>query len=145
VSPYESEEGIAYGEGRGTATGRIKGTIVWSNYPRRRTDGRMLPNLRGLITTHDGASIFAGEQSLKATRDGKNLVGWFESDHDSYRWLNDLVCGPRPSIAVQVDMHIWSSLLPFPPAYRHHDRTVCGRLGECPGETVRETLSAWTR
>jgi hypothetical protein len=35
---------------------------------------------------------FTGEQSLKATRDGKNLVGWFESDHDNYRWLNDLVC-----------------------------------------------------
>jgi hypothetical protein len=31
VSAYESEEGIAYGEGRGTATGRIEGTIVWSN------------------------------------------------------------------------------------------------------------------
>jgi hypothetical protein len=29
----------------------------------------------------------------------QNLVGWFESDHKSYRWLNDLVCiaeeGPR--------------------------------------------------
>jgi hypothetical protein len=59
VSPYESEEGIAYGECRGTAMGRIEGTIVWSNYPRRRTDGRMLPNLRALITTHDGASILA--------------------------------------------------------------------------------------
>jgi hypothetical protein len=33
---------------------RIEGTVVWSNYPRRRTDGRMLPNLRGLITTNDG-------------------------------------------------------------------------------------------
>jgi hypothetical protein len=30
VSPYGSEEGIAYGEGRGTATGRIEGTVVWS-------------------------------------------------------------------------------------------------------------------
>ena len=47
VSPYGSKEGIAYGEGRGTATGRIEGTVVWSNYPRRRTDGRMLPNVRG--------------------------------------------------------------------------------------------------
>jgi hypothetical protein len=34
-----------------------EGTGVWSNYPRRRTDGRMLPNVRGLITTQDGASI----------------------------------------------------------------------------------------
>jgi hypothetical protein len=30
---------------------------------------------------------------LKATSRGRqNLVGWFESDHESYRWLNDLVC-----------------------------------------------------
>jgi hypothetical protein len=41
VSAYDSKEGIAYGEGRGTAEGRIEGTVVWSNYPRRRTDGRM--------------------------------------------------------------------------------------------------------
>ncbi|MCC2654673.1 MAG: hypothetical protein K0Q60_4840 [Microvirga sp.] len=64
VSSYGSEEGIAYGEGRRTATGRIEGTAVWSNYPRRRTDGRMMPNVRGLIATQDGASIlfeFAGE------------------------------------------------------------------------------------
>ena len=33
VSPYGNEEGIAYGEGRGTATGRIEGTVVWSNHP----------------------------------------------------------------------------------------------------------------
>src|SRR5207247_7527465 len=57
VSAYGSEEGIGYGEGRGTATGRLEGTVVWSNYPRRRTDGRMLPNVRGLIKTADGASI----------------------------------------------------------------------------------------
>jgi hypothetical protein len=50
VSPYGTEEGIAYGEGRGSARGRIEGTVVWSNYPRPRTDGRVLPNLRGLIS-----------------------------------------------------------------------------------------------
>ena len=58
ASPYGSDEGPAYGEGRGTATGRIAGSVVWSNYPRRRSDGRMLPNVRGLITTEDGAAIF---------------------------------------------------------------------------------------
>jgi hypothetical protein len=76
VGPYGSEERIAYGEGRGTATGRIEGTAVWSKYPRRRTDGRMLPNVRGLITTqglaHRSSSSFAGERSLKAmSRDGR--------------------------------------------------------------------------
>jgi Protein of unknown function (DUF3237) len=96
VSPYGSEEGIGYGEGRGTASGRIEGTVVWSNYPRRRTDRRMLPNLRGVITTQDGASIlfeFRGRTIFEGDEPGRqNLVGWFESDHESYRWLNDLVC-----------------------------------------------------
>ena len=96
LSAYGSEEGIGYGEGRGTATGRIDGTVVWSNYPRRRTDGRMLPNLRGLITTHDGASVIfelRGRTIFEGDEPGRqNLVGWFESDHESYRWLNDLVC-----------------------------------------------------
>ena len=95
VSPYGSEEGIAYGEGRGTATGRIAGNVVWSNYPRRRTDGRMLPNLRGLIDPDDGALILfelRGRTIFEGDEGRQNLVGWFESDHASYRWLNDLVC-----------------------------------------------------
>src|SRR5262245_32439238 len=54
---YDTQEGAAYGEGRGTATGRIQGSVVWSNYPRRRSDDRMLPDVRGLITTDDGATI----------------------------------------------------------------------------------------
>ncbi|HKF87036.1 MAG TPA: hypothetical protein VKB85_03060, partial [Propionibacteriaceae bacterium] len=90
LSAYGSEEGIGYGEGRGTATGRIEGTVVWSNYPRRRTDGRMLPNLRGLITTQNGASILVelrGRTIFEGDEPGRqNLVGWFESDHESYRW-----------------------------------------------------------
>jgi hypothetical protein len=96
VSVYGSEEGIGYGEGRGTATGRIEGTVVWSNYPRRRTDGRMLPNAPGLITTHDGASILfelRGRTIFEGDQPGRQSpVGWLESDHESYRWLNDVVC-----------------------------------------------------
>lgn len=57
VSPYGSEEGIGYGEGCGTATGRIEGTVVWSNCPRRLTDSRILPNVRGPITTHLLAAV----------------------------------------------------------------------------------------
>jgi hypothetical protein len=55
----------------------------------------MLPNLRGLITTYDGASILVelrGRTIFEGDEGRQNLVGWFESDHDSYRWLNDLVC-----------------------------------------------------
>jgi hypothetical protein len=56
----------------------------------------MLPNVRGLIITQDGASIlfeFRGRTIFEGDEPGRqNLVGWFESDHKSYRWLNDLVC-----------------------------------------------------
>lgn len=96
VSPYDGEEGIGYGEGRGTATGRIQGTVVWSNYPRRRSDGRMLPNVRGLVRTDDAASVLfelRGRTIFEGDQPGRqNLVGWFESDHENYRWLNDVVC-----------------------------------------------------
>jgi uncharacterized protein DUF3237 len=96
VSAYDSAEGIGYGEGRGTATGQVEGTVVWSNFPRRRTDGRMLPDLRGLIRTHDGASILfelRGRTVFVGDKPGRqSLVVWFESDHENYRWLNDVVC-----------------------------------------------------
>jgi hypothetical protein len=96
VSPYGSDEGVGYGEGRGTANGRIAGNVVWSNYPRRRSDGRMLPNARGLITTDDGASILfelRGRTIFEGDTPGRqNLVGWFEADDERYRWLNDIVC-----------------------------------------------------
>jgi hypothetical protein len=96
VSAYSGEEGIGYGEGRGTASGLIEGSVVWSNYPRRRSDGRMLPNVRGVISTVDGASILfelRGRTIFEGEAPGRqNLVGWFEADHERYRWLNDVVC-----------------------------------------------------
>jgi hypothetical protein len=98
VSAYGGDEGIGYGEGRGTATGRIEGDVVWSNYPRRRSDGQMLPNARGLITTADGGDPVRASRRTIFGDDGlgrQNLVGWFESDHESHRWLNDVVCIPE--------------------------------------------------
>ena len=119
VSAYDSAEGIGYGEGRGTATGRIEGSVVWSNYPRRRTDGRMLPNARGLITTHDGASILfelRGRTIFEGTNPGQqNLVGWFESDHESYRWLNDVVCIGEGTIGADgMEIHIYAGIPELP-------------------------------
>jgi Protein of unknown function (DUF3237) len=97
ISPYSSDEGIGYGEGRGAASGQINGSVVWSNYPRRRSDGRMLPNARGLITTDDGASILFELRGRTIFDDDnpsgrQNLVGWFEAQDERYRWLNDIVC-----------------------------------------------------
>jgi hypothetical protein len=48
IRPYGGEEGSGYGEGRGTASGeRLRGEVVWSNHPHRRSDGRMLLTFTG--------------------------------------------------------------------------------------------------
>ena len=71
-----------------------------------------------LITSQDGALIlfeFRGRTIFEGDAAGRqNLVGWFESDHESYRWLNDLVCiaegqisaaGPDMVINVYAGIH----------------------------------------
>ena len=57
----------------------------------------MLPNVRGLITTDDGATILFEFRGRTIFAEGdpsgrQNLVGWFEADDERYRWLNDTVC-----------------------------------------------------
>jgi hypothetical protein len=56
----------------------------------------MLPDVRGLIRTDDGASIvfeLRGRTSFGDDGIGRqNLVGWFEAEDERYRWLNDVVC-----------------------------------------------------
>ena len=119
VSAYGSEEGIGYGEGRGTASGRLEGYVVWSNYPRRRSDGRMLPDARGLITTTDGATILfelRGRTVFEGDEPGRqSLVGWLESDDESYRWLNDVVCVAEGLIgAGGMELHLYAGIHELP-------------------------------
>src|SRR5437867_2509121 len=56
-APDEVAEGLGFGQGEGTVTGTIEGTVVWANYPRRRQDGVWTPNLRGLIRTTEGHEL----------------------------------------------------------------------------------------
>jgi hypothetical protein len=41
-----------------------------------------------------GRTIFEGDEPGR-----QNLIGWFESDHESYRWLNDLLCTAEGQIS----------------------------------------------
>jgi hypothetical protein len=69
----------------------------------------MLPNVRGLITTQDGASIlfeFRGRTIFEGDEPGRqNLVGWFESDHESYH--NSLRAGRQynPAASPMTTVH----------------------------------------
>ena len=97
LQPFGGDDGAGYGEGRGTVTGdRLAGTCVWSNHPGRRGDGRMLPNVHGLIVTDDGAEVLFRLTGITVFdnegRGSQNLSGTFTAEDERYAWVNDLVC-----------------------------------------------------
>lgn len=100
VRPYGNESGLAWGAGEGTVTGkRLGGKAHWSNHPRRRGDGAMLPNARGVITTGDGAEVLfdltgrtVWVQRGSETVGRQLLMTLFESADEKYAWLNNAVC-----------------------------------------------------
>ena len=96
VKPYGGEEGSGYGAGDGSVTGGLTGQVRWSNHPHRRSDGRMLPDAAGEITTEDGAKVIFRLQGRTVFREvngqrkgGQLLWLLFESDADAHRALND--------------------------------------------------------
>ncbi len=96
--PYGNESGLAWGTGEGTVSGdRLAGTLEWSNQPSRRGDGTMLPNLRGVIKTDDGAEVFV-ELTGRTVFPSEHPIGHqllmtlFESADRRYGWLNNEVC-----------------------------------------------------
>ena len=75
----------------------------------------MLPNVRGLVRTDDPASIlfeFRGRTIFEGDEPGRqNLVGWFESDYETYRWLNDLVCIAEGLITdAGMEIHVYAGV-----------------------------------
>lgn len=98
--PYGNESGSGWGIGTGTVTGaRLSGQAQWSNQPRRRGDGVMLPNARGVISTGDEAEVLfdlTGRTvflDVDGTTVGRQLLmTLFESEAPDYAWLNDVVC-----------------------------------------------------
>lgn len=98
IAPYGGTEGIGYGSGRGRVSGeRVAGAVRWSNHPRRREDGVLVPDAHGVIETDDGARIvfhLAGYSTpIEASSTKRAIVSpaTFASDDDRYRWLNDVV------------------------------------------------------
>jgi Protein of unknown function (DUF3237) len=96
VRPYGGEEGTGYGEGDGSVTGpRIQGSLRWVNHPHRRSDGTMLPDAHGVIVTDDHALIMFTLQgrTVFEQEQGKQLLSViFETESESYRWLNATFC-----------------------------------------------------
>ena len=80
----------------GRCDGSIAGRLRASNFPRRRADGVLTPDFRGVLQTDDGATILFTWQGFGLTApDGVNqLVGAMThvSDDERYDWLNTVVC-----------------------------------------------------
>lgn len=98
IAPYGGPEGAGYGDGRGSVAGeRLNGTVRWSNHPRRRDDGVLLPDAHGVVDTEDGARVLfhLGGYSLAAPgQPSKRAIvspATFATDDERYRWLNDVV------------------------------------------------------
>ncbi len=94
------EEGSLFALGGGTVAGeRLRGVARGANHAHRRSDGAMQPDVHGVITTDDNATIlfhFQGLTPWLPTPDGPrgDQISWisFETDAAPYRWLNDLRC-----------------------------------------------------
>ncbi len=119
VSPYQGESGIGWGIGDGSVTGdRLQGTVKWSNQPSGRGDGVMLPCARGVITTVDGAEVMFDltgrtvfvDQPSGDTVGRQLLMTLFETENDSYEWLNNTVCVTEGKIDPErlvTHMEVW--------------------------------------
>jgi len=94
--PFGEAEAVGFGQGEGTVTGDVfRGTARWANFPRRREDGIWTPNLRGVITTDDGAEILVSMHGQSVQEDtpggvGRAILVRLEllTEHEDYRWLN---------------------------------------------------------
>jgi hypothetical protein len=98
--PYGNDNGLGWGLGEGTVSGaQLSGALKWSNHPSVRSDGVGSPVARGIITTVDGSEVlveFTGRVVFVdqgGERVGRQmLMALFESDAESYTWLNNEVC-----------------------------------------------------
>ena len=80
----------------GRCEGRVAASWRGANYPRRRTDGTLTPDFRGVLETDDNATIlFAWNGYGRVGQGGMSqLVGGMThtTDDERYRWLNDAFC-----------------------------------------------------
>ena len=85
-------EGMSFLIAEGRTEGRLSARYRAANFPRRRTDGVLTPDFRGVLETDDGATILFTWNGLTRTGPGgaRELVGSMShvTGDERYRWLN---------------------------------------------------------
>jgi hypothetical protein len=118
-------EGQSFLIAEGRTEGRVTARYRAANYPRRRVDGALVPEFRGVLETDDGATIvFSWSGLATLTETGmRRLAGSMThvTDDDRYAWLNDTLCAlsgevrPQPEgegfdVVVDVAELVWEPI-----------------------------------
>jgi hypothetical protein len=100
-------EGRAFLLAEGRSTGRPSARYRAANFPRKRTDGALVPEFRGVLETDDGATILFEWQGLAVRTDSgmRQLLGSLvhTTDNPRYLWLNDRVCAVEGEVRPRTD------------------------------------------
>ena len=96
VAGMGGAEGRSFLLAEGRSTGRLSARFRAANFPRKRADGSLLPEFRGVLEPDDGGAILFEWQGLavRGVAGTRRLLGSLVhiTDHPRYRWLNDRVC-----------------------------------------------------
>jgi hypothetical protein len=91
----------------GRSTGRLSARYRAANFPRKRADGALVPEFRGVLETDDGGVVLFEWQGLAVlTNSGlRRLLGSLvhTTDDPRYRWLNDRVCAVEGEVRPRTD------------------------------------------
>jgi hypothetical protein len=100
-------EGRGFLLAEGHSTGHLSARYRAANFPRKRSDGAVVPEFRGVLETDDGAVILFEWQGLAVLSDSgmRRLLGSLlhTTDDPRYRWLNDRICAVEGEVRPRTD------------------------------------------
>jgi hypothetical protein len=100
-------EGRSFLLAEGRSTGRLSARYRAANFPRKRADGTLVPEFRGVLETDDGGAILFEWQGLAVLGEAgtRRLLGSLvhTTDDSRYRWLNDRVCAVEGEVRPRTD------------------------------------------
>ena len=100
-------EGRSFLLAEGRSTGRLSARYRAANFPRKRADGALVPDFRGVLETDEGATLLFEWQGLAVRTDSgtRQLLGSLvhTTGDPRYRWLNDNVCAVEGEVRPRAD------------------------------------------
>jgi hypothetical protein len=107
VAASASIEGRGFLLAEGRSVGRLSARYRAANFPRKRADGALVPEFRGVLETDDGAAVLFEWQGLAVLDDSgmRRLLGslMHTTDDRRYLWLNDRICAVEGEVRSRTD------------------------------------------